>query len=86
MSAIPVKKNMYKSKFTGCKSIQPLRSVLGGNIFCSNDCYECLWVGLYQICDMVKSLPIFHVKICLVLPSLMGIVDELQSSSLTINV
>ena len=36
--------------------------------------------------EMVKSLPILHVKIALVLPSLMRIVDGLQSSSLTMNV
>ena len=36
--------------------------------------------------EMVKSLPILHVKIALVLPSLMGIVDGLQSSSVTMNV
>ena len=36
--------------------------------------------------EMVKFLSILHVKIALVLPSLMGIVDGLQSSSLTKNV
>ena len=36
--------------------------------------------------EMVKSLPILHVKIALVRPSLTGIVDGLQSSSLAINV
>ena len=41
--------SMYKSKFTGCKSIQPLRSVFGGSTFCSNDCSESLWVGLDQL-------------------------------------
>ena len=35
---------------------------------------------------MVKALPILHVKIAPVLPSLMGIVDGLRSSNLTINV
>ena len=35
---------------------------------------------------MVKSLPIRHVKIVLVVESLMGIADGLQSSNLTINV
>ena len=31
--------------------IQPLRSVLARNTFCSNDCYESFWVGvgLYQL-------------------------------------
>ena len=87
MSGLPAK-NMYKSKFTGCKSIQPLRSVLGGSIFCSNDCYESFGgrslPALYN--EMVKSLPILHVKIALVLPSLMVIVDGLKSSSLAMNV
>ena len=36
--------------------------------------------------DMVKSLLILHVKISLVLPSLMGIIDGLQSSHFAINV
>ena len=36
--------------------------------------------------EMVKSLPILHMKIALVLPSLMGIVDGLRSSSVDINV
>ena len=44
MSGIPTK-NMYKSKFNGCKSTQSLRSVLGGSTICSNDCYEYFWVG-----------------------------------------
>ena len=35
---------------------------------------------------MVKSLPVIHVKIALVLQNFMGIVNGLQSSSLTINV
>ena len=47
-SGIPAE-NMYKSKFTGCKSIQPHRSVLGGSTFYGNDCYECFWVGVYQL-------------------------------------
>ena len=45
-------KNIYKSKFTGCKSIQPLWSVVGGSTFCSNDCYESFWVGLGWICTV----------------------------------
>ena len=36
--------------------------------------------------EMVTSLPILHVKIALVQPSLMEIVEGLRSSSLTINV
>ena len=48
IARIPAK-NMYKSKFTGCKSIQPLSSVLCGSIFYSNGCYEASWVGLYQL-------------------------------------
>ena len=69
MSGIPAK-NMYKSKFTGCKSIQPLMSVLGGSTFYSNDCSESFWVDLYQICsEMVKSSSVLHVRISLVLPS-----------------
>ena len=86
MSGIPAK-NMYKSKFTGCKSIQPPRSVFGRITFCSNYCYKSLWGRSLLVLhsDMVKSLPILHVKIALVLPSLMGIVDGPQSSSLTIN-
>jgi len=36
--------------------------------------------------DMVKSLPILHLKIALILPSFMEIIDGLQSSSLIINV
>ena len=101
MSGIPVK-NMNRSKFTGCKTIHPLRShqiVLGAinsseylvnlSTFCSNDWYECFWgrslPALHS--EMVKSLPILHVKIALVLPSLMEIVvDGLQSSNLAINV
>ena len=51
MSGIP-SNNMYKSEFTGCKSIQPMRSVLGGITFCSNDCYECFWVDLHQVCTV----------------------------------
>ena len=85
MSGIPAKN---KSKFIGCKSIQPLRSVLGGSTFYSNDCYEC-FLGRSLAAfhsEMVKSLPILHVKIALVLPSLMGIVNGLQSSSLARNV
>ena len=71
MSGI-IAKNMYKSKFSGCKSIHPLRLVLGGSNFCSNDCYESFWVGLPALYrEMVKYLPIFHVKIALVLPSMM---------------
>ena len=87
MSGIPVK-NKFKSKFTGCKCIQPLRSVLGGSTFCSNDCCECFGGKSPPALDseMVKSLPIPHVKIALVLPSLMGIVDRLQSSCLVVNV
>ena len=53
MSGIPVKKNMYKSKFTGCKSILPLRGqYLVVEPFYGNDCYEYLWVGLYQLCTV----------------------------------
>ena len=67
MSGIPAQ-NKYKSKFTGCKSIQPLRSVLGGSTFCSNDCYESLGRSLIALpTKMVRSLPILHVKITLVL-------------------
>ena len=51
IARIPAK-NMYKSKFTGCKSIQPLRSVLAGSTFCSNDCCESFGVGLYQLCTV----------------------------------
>ena len=51
MSGIPAK-NMYKSKFTGCKSILPFSLVLGGRTFCSNDCYEYFWVDLYQLCTV----------------------------------
>ena len=36
-------------KMHWCKSSQPLRFVLGGSTFCSNDCYESFWVGLYQL-------------------------------------
>ena len=36
--------------------------------------------------EMVKSLPILNMKIALVLSSLMGFVDGLQSSSLAINI
>ena len=80
--------NVYKSQFTGCKSIQPLRSVLGGSTFCSNDCYESFWGRSLpaSYSEMVISLFILHVEIALVLPSLMGIVGGLQSSSLAINV
>ena len=42
-------KNMYKSKFTGCKSIQPLRSVLGGITFAAITATSFFGVGLYQL-------------------------------------
>ena len=54
MSGITAK-SMYKSKFTGCKSIQPLRSVHGGITFCSNHCDESFWVGLHQLCTVKPS-------------------------------
>ena len=51
MLGIPPK-SMYKSKFTGCKSIQPQRAEVGGSNFCSNDCYKSFWVGLSQLCTV----------------------------------
>ena len=66
-------KKMYKMKFTGCISIQPLKSILGTSTFCSNYCYVFLDRSLLALHSrMVTFLLILHGKIAPVLISLVS--------------